>query len=130
MWDINWTELLHTINFLLVQGLNLNDTDDYKSTGLVLLLKMVARYKREEKLSAEIVESHRMIWYILDLVVRRATESLNVANVDGDTPLYIACVAHMPKTVKLLIEKGADVKCKCDDGKNTLMHVCCRIEGT
>ena len=116
--------------FLLVQGLNLNDTDDDKNTGLALLLKTVARYKRQEKLSAEIVESYHMIWYILDLAVSRATDSLNVANSDGDTPLYIACEAHMPKTLKLLIEKGADVMCKCDDGKNTLMHVCCCIEGT
>ena len=83
-----------------------------------------------ESTSAKFMESNRIMWSILSIVVSRATESLNVTNADGETPLYIACEAHMPKTVELLIEKVADVKCKCDvTGKNTLIHVCCSVQG-
>ena len=81
-----------------------------------------------ESTSAKFMESNRIVWSILSVVVSRATESLNVTNSDLKTPLYIACEAHMPKTVKLLIEKGADVKCKCDVA-GTLMHVCCSNQG-
>lgn len=46
--------------------------------------------------------------------------NINAVNVDGQTPLHLACLAQAVDTVEILIERGADVNAIYKDGRTTL----------
>lgn len=58
---------------------------------------------------------------IADLVINGANPNTRAAIADGKTPLMLAAQMGNPNFVKLLLEKGADVKA-LDDYKNSVFH--------
>ena len=126
----DWKARKETVELLLEKGCDVKGTDKEKNTALTLLLSAMSAFKRKKSLTAESVESDPHIWSLLKMIVSRTTDSLNMVNTDEKIALSLACEAHMPKTVKLLIESGGDIHYRCRSENRNLIHACCSLPGT
>ncbi len=104
--NIEWAK------YLLERGADANIGDNYGNVPLRYLVKDAARY---EQGFDDVVAKDTM--KMIDLLIENGA-NVDAKDIHGETPLYVAALYGGIDVFKYLIEHGADINIKNNDGKS------------
>lgn len=67
-----------------------------------------------------VAAQHDSTLEVIEFILNRDLSGINDVNNNGSTPLHLAIQGNKPSTVKLLLNKGANINAKDKDGKTPL----------